>query len=398
MHNRFLNKEKLGLLLLFLINSFAGWLFCTVQLFFDKKKRYYNLSFWAFLSIILISLFNATKVPENDLEWYSSFYLMAGKYSLSNYMTLLTGGKEPLYQMIVYFLHLIGGDNVHFFTFSISFMSYFFLLKTLFLWKKEFDISDTDFILCIAVLCFFPLTYALSVHIIRQFLALSIMLWSFFSYQKTRKKLYLCTAICDVFIHSSVVIFIPFMFFIKIVEKPIKLKYLYVGAFFIAVMSSIKTLSNIALQYVSHNKTLYHITKTAVDGTTFETELPQSQFLFSIFLVTLGFICSYWINPNLKQNKFATAFLNFSLFLIIFIAINKNFSEIQLRYNFYFWSFISFFTMLYLSSLRIQSCIKQVFTVVLFILWNFYNLFLSQWTYTCSYFYFIYPSFWYFLN
>ena len=136
-----------------------------------------QITFWIILTVIFISLYNATKIPENDLEWYCDFYLMAGKTTLSNYLTQLTGNKEQLYQLLVYGLYQIGGNNKNFFIFSISAMAYGFLAKGIQLVCKELRLPPLKIMLVVFFLCFFPYTYAISVLIIRQFLALSIMLF-----------------------------------------------------------------------------------------------------------------------------------------------------------------------------------------------------------------------------
>ncbi len=395
--NKVLSPERVVFLLIFFCNSFVGWLCCTIQLLFQKNKRKQNLVFWSLLSVVFVSLYNATKVPDSDLIWYTEYYLMAGDYDLISYLAQLTGGKEPLYQMIVYFLHIVGGNNVHFFVFSISAISYVFLLRALFLWKLEADVSDLNFMFAVMTLCFFPWTFALSVHIIRQFLALSIMLWAFFSYHGSYKKRYLCFAISSVFIHSSVVIFVPLLF-IKRIAQPIKLKYLYVMIGVVASFSSIKQLGTIAQHYVKNSATLAHIAQKAAEGTHFETSLPLSQFLFSVALVLFAFLSVYGINRRLKDVKFFTLFLNMSLILLFFIMASSNYSEIQLRYNFYFWSFVPFFVIIYLNAINFRSYIKFCCMFSLFLFWNGYNMFLSSWTYTCANEFFLYPFFWYFLD
>lgn len=395
--NTFLSPEKIVFLAIFFCNSFLGWLLCTIQIVFQKKKRSENLIFWSVLSIVFVSLYNATKIPENDLGMYVDLFLRAGYYNLWGYLDQLTGGKEPLYQMIVYFLHLIGGRNSCFFIFSISLISYAFLLRALIVWKNHLNVPETNFMLAVMTLCFFPWTFALSVHIIRQFLALSIFLWAFFSYYGKDKKIYWLYAFCSVFVHSSVVIFIPLLF-IKKIASPIKIKYLYVIAGVVAIFSSIKQLGLIALNYVRSSNTLAHIAQKAADGTHFETTLPLSQLLFSVGLVVLGFIGVYVKKKSLKNSTLVALFLNTSLILLCFILASSHYSEIQLRYNFYFWSFIPFFVLLYVSSIDLKGVFKFAGMFLLFVAWNIYNISLSQWTYTCSYDYFFYPFLYYFWN
>ena len=96
-------KSNLNIVLLFLmifvVNSLVGWGLLTIYILnnINKKKE---VLIWSWVTIIFISLYNATKIPENDLSWYVDFYLAANKTSFKNYLSMLTGGKEQLCQVL----------------------------------------------------------------------------------------------------------------------------------------------------------------------------------------------------------------------------------------------------------------------------------------------------------
>lgn len=380
-------------LILFLLNSFIFWITLTISLFIIRKcYRERIFTFWCYISIIFISLYNSTKIPENDLEWYVDFYLMANNMSFSDYLSQLTGGKEQLYQVLVWIIHLIGGNNFHIYSFIISLISYIFLLKGLLLLFKTLNNSYYEKITIIFILLFFPYLFANSIHIVRQFLATSIIFYVI-SVNACTNKNYLLLAIMDMFIHTSAVFFIPFLFINKF-KNPVGKNNLYLYLLIIFGLLSLSIIANYILPMVA-GLPLEYLMKKAANGTTFETSLPLSQLLFSILITIVPIICTYKINISLKKISAVNFFITISFFLLFFIIINPEQTELQLRYNFCFWQLLPFLAAISLKGLKI-SPLKLVLTMVLlFSFWNCYNLFLSEWDYTCKYTYFFYPAFLY---
>lgn len=393
------NKIELRclIILLFFINSFIAWGLLTLLMIFNKITRNREITFWIILTVIFISLYNATKIPENDLEWYCDFYLMAGKTTLSNYLTQLTGNKEQLYQLLVYGLYQIGGNNKNFFIFSISAMAYGFLAKGIQLVCKELRLPPLKIMLVVFFLCFFPYTYAISVLIIRQFLALSIMLFLLAEYYcHERRKILIFFACCTIFIHSSVIILLPF-FFLTQISRSINKRSAFLYIAILVLFLQLPLFSQLILPYIGVNPTIRHIIEKAIYGTTFETELPLGQLIFSLILVCLLYFSIYIKNKNLKKYASANYIANISIVILLFILINSQNPEIQLRYNFYFWSFLAFYFIIYLSAFKISDVSVLACMIMLFTSWNIYNIQFSEWTYTCSENYFFYPLFMYFL-
>lgn len=235
-------KSNLNIVLLFLmifvVNSLVGWGLLTIYILnnINKKKE---VLIWSWVTIIFISLYNATKIPENDLSWYVDFYLAANKTSFKNYLSMLTGGKEQFYQVLVYGIHLLGGRNYHIYIFIISMISYSCLLRVLLIMKKQLGLTNMAFVGSVSFLCFFPYTYAISVHIVRQVLASSIIIWLLFEYYcGIKKKWILIFAVSTIFIHTSAIFILPF-FFVKQIAKPITKKNFYLYLLIVIVIFSV---------------------------------------------------------------------------------------------------------------------------------------------------------------
>ncbi len=360
----------------------------------DKVYRQKYISLWGFLVIIFISLYNSTKIPENDLRWYVDFYLMAGRLSFRDYIGLLTGGKEVLYQCFVYFIYRIGGNNEKIFIFIISLCSYIFLFKALFLLAKKMKLNGIEIIFCCFLLFFFPYIYALSVHLVRQFLATSIMLYV------------VCKRICEgkinwwliivaILIHTSTVFFIPFIMWGKFRER-INLKngvFYLVGIIFLLCM---KYIAILILPFFTGTFLFYLVNKVAL-GTTYETTLPMFQLFYSVILVLIDFGIIYVFNRRYANDPRFVYFFNITLFLLLFILINVDQPELQLRYNFIFWLLTPFFFCFFIKAVKIHVFILRMACISLFIFWNVYNISMSEWNYTCANEYFLYPFYFYLL-
>ena len=276
-------------------------------------------------------------------------------------------------------------------------MAYGFLAKGIQLVCKELRLPPLKIMLVVFFLCFFPYTYAISVLIIRQFLALSIMLFLLAEYYcHERRKILIFFACCTIFIHSSVIILLPF-FFLTQISRSINKRSAFLYIAILVLFLQLPLFSQLILPYIGVNPTIRHIIEKAIYGTTFETELPLGQLIFSLILVCLLYFSIYIKNKNLKKYASANYLANISIVILLFILINSQNPEIQLRYNFYFWSFLAFYFIIYLSAFKISDVSVLACMIMLFTSWNIYNIQFSEWTYTCSENYFFYPLFMYFL-
>lgn len=391
------NNRRTILLILFFINPFWGWIVSALVVFTPQKNNVKNLFMWIIFSILFISLYNATKIPENDLEWYVDFYLSAGNTGFSDYLLMLSGGKEQLYQIIAYAIYLLGGANPHFYIFVISVISYSFLSRALYIYTQSLKISQSATLFCFFMLFFFPYLFALSVHLVRQFLAISIMIYVLV-YKGVNGRgtaLMWILAFASMFIHTSTALFIPFLF-VNQLRYEIGKKNLLLLIFVFVSIVSLKVLALFLLPFVADNPLTYLAEKAAY-GTHFETELPSHQLVFSVLLVTTCFYFCYISKFRLKYFPAVSFFFNISLVLLFFIIMNADQSELQLRYNFCYWLFSPFFFAIYLKGIKCSSSLLGIGCLLLFIFWNIYNIKMSQWTYTCDELYFIYPIFQYFI-
>lgn len=392
-------KSNLNIVLLFLmifvVNSLVGWGLLTIYILNNINKNK-EVLIWSGVTITFISLYNATKIPENDLSWYVDFYLAANKTSFKNYLGMLTGGKEQLYQFLVYVIHLFGRKNYHIYIFIMSMISYSCLLRVLIIMKNQLGLTNMAFVGAVSFLCFFPYTYAISVHIVRQVLASSIILWLLFEYYCGIKQKWIpIFAVATIFIHTSAIFILPF-FYLKQIAKPISRQSVPLYLLIVGVIFSISFIGGKLLSVASSDSAAGYIADKMANGTSFETTLPLSQLLLSVAFVIVGYVAIYVHKKNLKNNVACSLFLHMSTILLLFILGNSANPELQLRCNFFFWTYASLFIAIYLASYKLYPFSILLVSVFLFVFWNIYNSSLSQWTYTCSNDYLGYSIFNYF--
>lgn len=382
--------------LLFFINSFLSVV--VFSLYAIHRKESFNHYFtWGVFFALFISVFNASKIPENDLSMYIDYFHQAEYLPLKNYIYIIGNwGKDIFYLAYTWFLHLIIGNSDKLFIFVMSLTSYIFFLKALLIACKSLKLNTVSIFLCLAVLFFHPYIFSTSAHILRQTIAFSITTYVLAKKIFEKKNLWYLGIAAALF-HGSVLFFIPFLF-INILYQPITIKKILVILAFAGSGISIKVLLH-QLQSAGLPITFFDFAlQRAIDGTTFDTSLDFKQILCSLLLIIMMFCLMYIKQPTLKENHSFNFFFNLTTILLAFILINKNSGEMQLRFNIFFWQLHPFFAAFFLAAInRIKSTTKITIAILLFASWVLYNNLFSLWTYQCGNLFWLYPAFMYFI-
>lgn len=382
--------------ILFFLNSFLSivvFSICAIQ----KKDTFSHYFTWGFLFALFVSVVNASKVPTNDLAMYLDYYHQSKYLSFNQYIYILGNwGKDILYLAYTWILHLIIGDSDKIFVFAMSFTSYIFFLEALLIACKSLKLNTTSILLCFAVLFFHPYIFSTSAHILRQTIAFSITTYVLAKKIFEHKNLWYIGIIAALF-HGSVLFFIPFLFF-NILYQPITIKKVLIISLLAGSSISLKALLH-QLQKTGLPVSFFDFAlQRAIDGTTFDTTLDFKQILFSLFIILMMFSLMYIKNTSLKNITSFNFFLNLTAILFIFILINKESGELQLRFNIFLWQLHPFFAAFFLAAFNhIKSSTKILFTLLFFASWVIYNRLFSPWKYECGNFFWLYPAFMYFM-
>jgi hypothetical protein len=237
--------------------------------------------------------------------------------------------------------------------------------------------------LAIAIVFLFPTLFALSAHLMRQFLAGSILFYVIIEYV-CYSKIKILPFLLAVFIHTTSaflgVIFFPFF------KKEVNIKNIaFISLFTIAFSIGIFRIAGQFEWLFDETPFLgYALDRLANRENAWETEnLGALVFLLYFFVV----IVFYAVSKKFRQMK--TLFWGRVFYLIyvllVFVLVNYNDTEIALRFSFYLYFFVPaafyfFPSIIFLNNKEyIRVCVTSIISV--FFCWFIYKLNYGTWTY-----------------
>lgn len=390
------NTISLALIItfLFMINSFAAVVIFSVFVLYKKEQHSYYGLLGIFFALF-VSLINATKVPVNDLAMYIDYYRLAERMPLHQYVEILWG-KDVLYLGYTWFVYQIVGNHDKVFVFLMSLTSYLFFLKALLIGCKSLRLNSSSVYLCLVFLFFYPFIFSTSAHILRQTIAFSIISYVMAKKIFEGKNLWYIGVVASLF-HGSVAFFIPFLF-LKFLYKPFSFKTApsYIAA--VAVLLSVKIIAALLGTMGLSGSVFDFAVRRASLGTTFEASLSLGQVAISALFCALMFFSIYIFKPFLKAEPSFNFFANMTSLLFLFIIVNSDQGELQVRFNIFFWQLIPLFVCFLSAAYKgVYSVAKILLSVMVFASWMAYNNFSSPWRYECGNMFFLYPAIAFFL-
>jgi hypothetical protein len=328
---------------------------------------------------------NAVKVPENDLDWYIEAYQNASYMDFGDYLRFgasLTGdsSKEQVYAIIAWCLNRTFDGNVLLFKFFITLINYLLLNFTIVKYCKYFKFSINKIILAVFLMCFIPYIFTMSLHLIRQFLAGSILVYVLINDCFFHKKNWILI-ICMILIHSTSIIFIPFLV-LSFWDKPVKKNKIYYITALMALLA-LQFLSKIVLDSGLFTKidSLQYALERASQNTVFELKYLSA---WKIFVLIINAICHYYVGyiqidkivPNIGLKRYC----NTILFLSIFILLNLHQAELSNRFFFYLFSFVPFMIIWISNQLKFPVSFNIFLGVFMMFFWMIY-LNVGTWEY-----------------
>ena len=375
----------IGLFILFFINSALTFFFMTIYLFSKKESKAF-LRYWAVLGCLFVSLFCATKVPENDLGWIVEYYHMIPHTSFSDYLTLL--GKEPLYQTISYGLNILLMDNEKLFIFMLSIISLGLLLGAFINVENKIPLTQSGFVFSVCLMLFFPFFFGQPVHIVRQTMAFSLFIFAFSLRFFSDKKWLWLIGLASPFIHSSCALFIPFLFF-PLLNRPIKGKMYFLYACIIAALASIQLIAAYLLPFISNESLQYAFSRASKD-TTFESRLNIYQVVIT---GVLGLFPPfyYYIIKKVGNKSHINCLINFYFIVEVFVILATGQLELQTRFNMVMFQSLAIIAIVYLKIKVMPPVILNLLSILVVLVCFYYQFNISQFKYNCLNLFLIYP-------
>lgn len=371
--------------ILFLINPFLS---VTSQFFLliSYKTKHAHIVSFIISTSLFIGLINATKIPENDLEWYIEFYKNAASSNLFEYIFQLgvgSGvGKEPLFPVLNYTLYYLLAGSTKAYIISISLLSYSLLGFSVYRFGKALGININNIVFSIFLMAFFPYIFTQSAHLIRQFIATSILfhvLIERFFYHKRKWGLILVMPL----IHTTTVFFIPLILY-PYLKNRFNLKSSIHYVFIILGILGIAFIAKSLLSVFASPSVISYTLSRAANGTTYDLGAMHSSKIIIdtiLFLIPLSFI--YFFNRKLKFHPGIVHFFNIFFFTILFVVSNLHLSELSGRYNFFIWFFLPFIFLITASKIKYPPALLKISYCAIFSFFIFY-INNNIWTYEIS--------------
>lgn len=373
-------------LLLIIINPYIT--ITGLYLLFSKAKRLKDKEFLVFIicCCIFVSMVNATKVPENDLEWYVASFQRANGMKLVDYF-YVSGPGIPCtdlgYVGYCWGLSNILDGNVFVFKFIHSFICYALLSLSVFNVQKVFKLPASTTLTAIVIMCFFPFIFTMSMQLLRQFFAGCVLIYlmsKLFYYDSWKKYLRGNLIIITVMatFHKSSMVFIPLLLlpFLDTPYKKEKKKY----ALLLIAIISYQLIAQVLAPYFNNEQAVGQMLQKASSDTTFELEgMALFKKLVVILLISVSYYVGHVYNNKIRQNRL-TQFCNVIIVLGLFILLNLRQAELSLRMFFYMAPLLAFLYLLADYKYKLPLSIQTMAVISCMAYWALY-LNIGTWTY-----------------
>lgn len=180
-HNYKLDVIAIFLVLIMILcaNPLAG-VGCSLLLYVKSNDKFgSDCKIWLILTAIWISLINISKTISGDQIAYTYQFLNVPKEGFYNTVFKSWGGsgKEPLYNILVWALYWITGESVRLFYFFLSFVIYYLLFIGVYKTSRAMDAPKIGLVCGIIAITFFTQYFVMTMQLIRQILAGSILVY-----------------------------------------------------------------------------------------------------------------------------------------------------------------------------------------------------------------------------
>lgn len=316
--------------LLFLISPLSGVLLAFIYVVNKKSINNNELLFFIMLFSLFMGVINSGKLPESDLLVYQLWFEDVKNYSLFEYIFFL--GREPLFFLYNYIIYYCVFGNFEAYLLLHTFICYMIMGFAILRMHNAFKSHRTYLITTFVVLFLFPNLFTLSIHLMRQFLATSILLLFVVDviFYNKRKLVLFSTALL---IHTSSILMVVLYILNKLKSNKYILTFV-VLAFFTFSYFLFKFADVFFPESSEANMLSYGISRiqNRVLFDDLQEKLSLINFVLFFFMVFVFYkLSTYW------KVKRSSSLLYLSLMFLIFISVNYSDTEFALRFSFYMY-------------------------------------------------------------
>ncbi|WP_296120475.1 EpsG family protein [uncultured Bacteroides sp.] len=330
--------------LVFVLNPLCGIFLCLGYILYKGDEElpafaYYTL--FALLACWLGSI-NITKMLTGDLPGYVSMFNHVPDRGF--YTTVFEAwggtGREPLYSFFTYVGYYVCFGRASLFFFLLVTVMYYLLFVSTYRLFRKVGGSQAEIVCGILVLAFFTQYFVLTSHLVRQMLAMSIVMYAVVERVVTgrHKWMWLIVALLT---HTSVMLIVLFSFVPYIYKRMPMAKIAVLLACFIPVIlfntqiGSLLVGSNVQIAAVQYAASRY--ASNASDGISIPMPLLLTVYV-PLFVVAAKVL---WTLRDDEENELYPV-VYMSLLLMVFVLAFSQNSLIQYRYFYFSYAFIPF--------------------------------------------------------
>lgn len=308
---------------LFILNPLVS-IFCGASWLILKKNPVESeLRFWFVLMALWISLVNITKVPASDqmmyLRWYDSLENINSIGRIFQYSGDEKVYKEPIYGLFQFICHTVYFGNDKLFFLTASFISYYFCFLAVGIILQKAGQGLNAVIFGVVCCTFFNQFFYLSIHLLRQIMAFSIVLYAIALRTQDGRNHWI-PLICAPMIHTTAALFALLAILPYIYHRMNLREYLIMLCPLLVVTVGSIAFGSMMTSFFGDNSASGYAFKRM--STNFNDGLEANPIVIAIMLTPLSIISLLTLKrlPKSKNNK-STSPLYPIIYLFLFLAI-----------------------------------------------------------------------------
>lgn len=325
--------------LIFIINPFLSVLLLLLLpiLYPIKEKE------WLYTLFILLAIYmgpiNSTKGLAGDYTSYYDLFKTAKDLNLYDAL-LIMGGKEIVYCLLNYLGALLL-PSFKMYAFVVTVAIYLFMYLSIYKYYKSIEQENTLYIIsAVFILTFFTQFFNLTTHLLRQELANAIMMYVLVV-RATENKINWPLIIASVFIHTTMLFFVPILLFPAFRETIRGYNIVKVGGVFLLLAGLISNVGFFASLFSFSETLSYGFKRLNVDGGISDGGIINFMFLI-IVLCPLLIIALKQLYFSDKSSTSGILLSNALLILAILVLGSTSNPLIQYRFFYMSYAFMPF--------------------------------------------------------
>tara|TARA_B100000963_G_scaffold169373_1_gene147308 strand:+ start:46865 stop:48007 length:1143 start_codon:yes stop_codon:yes gene_type:complete len=353
-------------ILTFLLSPIISFIFVIAN--YLRSKTLSNPFFLILTVSIFLSLINSVKVVESDLVLYLRQFELSKELTYLGY--IFVNIKDPFFYSFNYIFYNFITTDFQFYIFSLSLLSYCFLLLSIFNFSKWIGLDYRFSLFSLLIAALFPQIFSFSAHLLRQFFAMSVGFYALSIYfLDDKKKIGIILLFISCLIHSSNLLFFSLLFLSFSPKKLFKLSFLITPI--IVYLYSIVSIDNPLLGGFVRLK---NITSGSAELDSVGTKVV----IVCVIIILFNFGINRIIKPTQNKITLDRFFIFFNIVFFFFFVTNNSELSNRLIINIYlFWPLLFSY---FLHSLKIKRLL--IFpSLMFFSIFFSYNLFYGVWSY-----------------